>query len=328
MTLSDKADRTALDLLSAMSSGDDLERRAHLTGKRVEKMSRGGAAVPEEGMPRGWVHQRDEYGRRRRVAGKGLAPQGDPKMAPVLQTLYSRFATGATYQELAPLLTEYENQGLLIRRDPANPGNNYQNLTTAVRAHDAIKPFFCIKGTEPAHAPTEDVIAAYEAGEDPAVIFDWETRLYISRLELVRTGVYVRRLANDLPGIRDRGVDGHRPVMKDETDQMGAFYVSSERWPWPVDDDGTELSRSGLTTACCEAAPPGCSASSPAHANSEAAGDARTDSAGFCRTSDHGPLRSASPEASTTTSPPPGECGHAPRTVGRTRSASCIGPPP
>jgi hypothetical protein len=244
--LSDKADRTALNLLSAMSSGDDLERRAHLTGKRVEKMRRGGAAVPEEGMPRGWVHQRDEHGRRRRVAGKGLAPQGDPKMAPVLQTLYSRFATGATYQELAPLLTEYENQGLLIRRDPANPGNNYQNLTTAVRAHDAIKPFFCIKGTEPAHAPTEDVIAAYEAGEDPAEIFDWETRLYISRLELVRTGVYVRRLANDLPGIRDRGVDGHRPVMKDETDQMGAFYVSSERWPWPVDDDGNELKSFGV----------------------------------------------------------------------------------
>ena len=245
--LSDKADRTSLNLLSAVSSADDLERRAHLTGKRVEKMSRGGAAVPEEGMPRGWVHQRDEYGRRQRVTGKGLAPQAELKMAPVLEALYTGYADGASYQDLAPLLTEFENQGRLVRRDPANPGNTYQNLTTAVSAHDAVKPFFCVRQTEPTEPPDEKAIAAYEAGADPADVFDWETRVYIARLELVRSGVFVRRLANDIPGIRDRGVDGHRPMMSDETDQMGSFYVESERWPWPVDEDGNELVRFGIS---------------------------------------------------------------------------------
>lgn len=244
--LSDKADRTSLNLLTAVSSGDDLERRAHLTGKRVEKMSRGGAAVPEEGMPRGWVHTRDQFGRRQRVPGKGLAPRADPNMVPVLKALYTRYAAGATYQDLAPLLTEFENQGLLTRRDPNNPGNTYQDLHTAVRAHDAVKPFFCVRGTQPTRVPDEQAIAAYEAGADPADVFDWETRVYISRIEVVRTSVAVRRLVNDIPGIRDRGVDGHRPVMKDETDQMGSFYIESEPWPWPVDEDGNEVVSFGV----------------------------------------------------------------------------------
>lgn len=244
--LSDKGDRTALNILTAVSSADDFERRAHLSGKRVEKMARGGAAVPEEGMPRGWVHQRDEHGRKQKVGEKGRAPKAEGSMAPVLDALYTRFDDGASFQELAPLLAEFERQGLLTRRDPKNPANNYQNLTTAGRAHDAVKPFFCVRGTEPSQPPDEAAITAYETGASPSEVFDLETRLFISRIELVRTGVFVRRLTNDLPGIKECGIDGHRPVMKDEHDQMGAFYVESERWPWPTDQDGEELVSFGI----------------------------------------------------------------------------------
>lgn len=246
--LSDPGDRVQLGILTALSSEDDTNRRMHLTGKRVAKMDAGGAAVPPEGMPRGWLHAQDQYGRRTKHKDQGFTPDADPHMIPVFQEIYPRYAAGTTFQDLAPLLTEYEDQGLLVRRDPGDPSNSYQGLADAPasRKHDAIKPFFYIKGTRPAEGPTEESIQAYLDGADPADVFDTQTRLYIARLELVRTGTYFRRLENDIPGIGRKGVDGYLPTMNGDDDEYGAFYVQSEQWPWPVATDGVALPSFGV----------------------------------------------------------------------------------
>lgn len=247
-SLSDQGDRITLGVLTTLTSEDDMARRMHLTGKRVAKLDAGGAAVPVAGMPRGWVHAEDQYGRRVKDNNMGFVPLAVPAMAPVLQELYTRYARGATYQSLAPLLTEFEEQGLVVRRDPCNPGNSYKGLSSAGpgRKHDAVMPFFYIKESKPAKAPTLEAIEAYLSGAAPEDVFDIPTRLYIARIELVRTGFYFRRLQNDIVGIGEKGVDGYIPEMSDDEHEKGAFYVVSERWPWPTGEDGKPLERFGV----------------------------------------------------------------------------------
>lgn len=249
--LGDKGDRTSLGILTVVAANDDHDRREKLTGKRVAKFDLGGAAVPEHGMPKGWQHAKDEYGRPIKEGERGFIPEADAAMIPVLQTLYARHAAGSSYQDLHQLLVGFEADGLLQRRDHRNPGNTYAAAKTPSSRDDAVRPFFTIRGTKPAVAPPAQAIARYLDGEDPAELFEPDVRVYLSRVELIRTGRYYRRLLNDMEGIASHGVNGYKPTMRDELDCKGAFYVHSEPWEWPVDDSGQQVPSFGIDDATC-----------------------------------------------------------------------------
>lgn len=248
-----KGDRTSLGVLTVVSTEDDSERREKLTGKRVAKFDLGGAAVPEHGMPKGWVHAKDQWGRQIREGEKGFLPVADPAMIPVLQKLFERHAAGDSYQALHAVLVDFEVEGNLKRRDHRNPDNTYAAARTEGSRRDAVRPFFTIRGVRPAEAPSEGLIARYLNGEDPADLFEPDVRAYLSRVELVRTGRYYRRLINDMEGIATHGVNGYRPIMLNDDDTKGAFYVLSEPWPWPIDETKQPVPRFGLSEETCRA---------------------------------------------------------------------------
>jgi hypothetical protein len=247
--LAKKGDRTSLKLLGAVGSEDDPERRKKLLGARLTAMLAGGAALAEDQMPYGWTLDKDSRGRPRRVKGQGLVPIAAAADAKALAEVYGLHAEGATYESICAKLAERERDSGIRRRS----GQRY-DLTFAdalgdrIRMYDAALTVF--QGHWPAGvprptAPSEEQVLAYEAGTDPAELFTHEQRLVIARPELLRTGVLLRTVVND---IRERGLElaGLTPRYADDYDETGVFYVEA-RWPWPVDPDtDAELIRFGI----------------------------------------------------------------------------------
>ncbi|MBZ5735639.1 hypothetical protein K8Z61_14180 [Nocardioides sp. TRM66260-LWL] len=243
--LSNPGELLSLSVLSLFAVNDDFSRRAHLTGKRVEKASEGGAIVPDSGMPKGWRHARDEFGRVIKDPVRGIRPEADPKYIEVFPALFRPFLEGMSWQDLAGVLADLETRGLIRRKDHSDPGKTYQELRTPGQRHSAIGPFFARAKSRPPKPPSAESIQRYESGADPAEVFDWDVRHYLSRIELLRTGRYLRAINNDIKGILAKGVDGHVPVPRYDGDHLGAFRIDSEPWPWPV-VDGKEVPRFGM----------------------------------------------------------------------------------
>ncbi|BAL91935.1 hypothetical protein AMIS_67150 [Actinoplanes missouriensis 431] len=248
-TLAEKADRTALKLLGAVGSEDDPERRRKLLGSRLMAMQVGGAALAEDQMPYGWELEKDKRGRERRVKTKGLIPVAVAANAPALAAAYAMHAEGKTYESICTALAEFEKDGVMSRRS----GQRYDlDFAAAVgdtfRAYDAALTVFQAhwpSGIPRPTPPDEATIVAYESGEDPAELFTYEQRLVIARPELLRTGMLLRAVVND---IRGRGLElaGLTPHYADDYDEKGVFYLEA-RWPWPIDaGTGQEMPRFGI----------------------------------------------------------------------------------
>lgn len=248
---SNNGDMLALGALGLVGGNDDPMRRRKLTGKRLMKYKLGGAAIAESQMPHGWQHAKDKHGRAIDEGDRGLIPEADPEMVPVLQALYCAHATGASYQDIARRMEAFEATGLLRRRDHTDPANTYARAADDPLArYDAAKHLFVRSSFRPETAPSEEAIARYLDGTDPAEVFDTDARLYIAKVELVRTGRYYRRLKNDIRG-RNIVLDGIAATYRDDLDEYGHFVVMSAPWAWPRGDDGQDIPRFGITDEVC-----------------------------------------------------------------------------
>jgi|GEM_PF-2698015 len=241
----------SLGALALVGTRDDPERRHKLTGKRLLKYQAGGAGIAETQLPHGWRFRRDQHGRPITDDRRGRIPEAEPEMVDVVRALYDAHASGESYQKLAERMIAFEAMGKLRRRDHTDPDNTYARTADDTLArYDAAKAFFVRSAFRPRTLPSERAIARYLAGEEPEDVFDPDTRLYLAKVELIRTGRYFRRLRND---IRGRGVivDGFPVQYRDDLDEYGWFDVLSEPWAWPVDDRGRELVRFGLPDQMC-----------------------------------------------------------------------------
>ncbi len=116
-------DWLALSALGMVGGNDDPMRRRKRTGKRLMKYRQGGAAISEDQMPHGWRHQKDRHGRPVVEGDRGLLPEADPAMVPVIQSLYAAHAAGESYQSLAQRMVDFEAARALYRRDHTDLGN-------------------------------------------------------------------------------------------------------------------------------------------------------------------------------------------------------------
>ncbi|WP_341927878.1 hypothetical protein [Nocardioides psychrotolerans] len=244
-------DWLALSALGMVGGNDDPLRRRKLTGKRLMKYRTGGAAIAEKQMPHGWHHKKDKHGRAIREGDRGLTPEADPAMIAVFGSLYPAHAAGENYQQIAQRMVAFEADGALHRRDHTNLDSRYSDTADDPLAnYDAAKSFFVRSSFRPRVLPSEQDIARYLAGEDPAEVFGPDTRLYIAKVELVRTGRYFRRLTNDIRG-RNIVLDGVPAVYRDDQDEYGWFDVLSAPWAWPSDAAGREVPRFGVSDDTC-----------------------------------------------------------------------------
>ncbi|VXB08015.1 hypothetical protein [Nocardioides sp. AX2bis] len=244
-------DELALGALGLVGGNDDPNRRRKLTGKRLMKCKLGGAAISEMQMPHGWHQKKDRHGRPVNEGDRGLIPEANPAMIPVFGALYDAGAAGESYQVIAERMVAFEADGRLRRRDHTNLDNTYaQTVDDPLARYDAAKSFFVRSSFRPRIAPSEQDIARYLAGEDPADVFDADTRLYIAKVELLRTGRYFRRLRNDIRG-RNIVLDGIPATYRDDRDEYGWFDILSAPWAWPTDDAGREVPRFGLSDDTC-----------------------------------------------------------------------------
>lgn len=244
-------DELALAALGMVGGSDDPARRRKLTGKRLMKYKLGGAAIAEKQMPHGWHHKKDKHGRPVNEGERGLVPEGNPAMIPVTTALYDAHAEGETYQAIAGRMVAFETEGVLHRRDHTDLDNTYaRTLDDPLASYDAAKSFFVRSSFRPRRPPSEFAIARYLEGEDPADVFDADVRLYLAKVELVRTGRYFRRLRNDIRG-RNIVLDGIPASYRDDRDEYGWFDVLSAPWAWPVDASGSEVPRFGLSDETC-----------------------------------------------------------------------------
>lgn len=244
-------DELALGALGLVGGNDDPNRRRKLTGKRLMKYKLGGAAIAETQMPHGWHHKKDKHGRSINEGDRGLIPEADPTMIPVIKALYDAHASGETYQSIAERMVAFETAGLLHRRDHTNLDNTYAETTgDPLASYDAAKSFFVRSSFRPSVQPSEADIARYVTGEDPADVFDADTRLYIAKVELLRTGRYFRRLRNDIRG-RNIVLDGIPATYGDDREEYGWFDVLAAPWAWPLDDTGRDVPRFGLSDQTC-----------------------------------------------------------------------------
>ena len=249
--MQDDGAEMALGALGLVGTSDDPKRRRRLTGKRLLKYQAGGAGIAETQLPHGWRYRRDAHGRPVADDERGRVPEAAPEMVDVVRSLYQAHASGESYQQLAARMITFEANGHLSRRDHTDPSNTYARTADDTLArYDAAKAFFVRSAFRPRTPPSEDAISRYLTGADPQDVFDAETRLYLAKAELVRTGRYFRRLRCD---IRGRGVvvDGFATIYKDDLDEYGWFDVLSKPWAWPADEHGKDVLRFGLSDEAC-----------------------------------------------------------------------------
>lgn len=244
-------DELALGALGLVGGSDDPNRRRRMTGKRLMKYKLGGAALAERQMPYGWKHKRDKHGRSVEEGDRGIVPQAQPEMAPVIAAIYQAHADGESYQEIAARLVAFEAEGLIVRRDHTDLDNTFARTAYDDNAsYQAAKTFFTRSNSNPRVIPTELDIARYLEGEDPADVFDADVRFFIAKVELVRTARLYRRLNNDIRG-RNIVLDGIPATYRDDLDEYGHFDVLSASWGWPRDNKGNEIPRFGVPDRVC-----------------------------------------------------------------------------
>ncbi|NPC42842.1 hypothetical protein [Nocardioides sp. zg-1230] len=244
-------DELALGALGLVGGSDDPNRRRRMTGKRLMKYKAGGAALAERQMPYGWCHKKDKHGRSVEEGNRGLVPEAQPEMAPVIEAIYRAHAAGETYQDLTARLAAFEAEGMITRRDHTDLDNTFARaLGDDNASYGAAKSFFCRSDSNPRALPSDLDVARYLDGEDPADVFDADVRFYIAKVELIRTGRYFRRLSNDIRG-RNIVLDGIPATYRDDLDEYGYFDVLSAPWGWPTDDQGNEIARFGVPDRVC-----------------------------------------------------------------------------
>jgi len=244
-------DELALGALGLVGGSDDPNRRRRMTGKRLMKYKAGGAALAERQMPYGWCHKKDKHGRSVEEGNRGLVPEAQSAMAPVIVGLYQAHADGETYQDITARLAAYEAEGLVVRRDHTDLDNTFARaLDDDNASYGAAKSFFCRSDSNPRVIPSDLDIARYLEGEDPADVFDADVRFFIAKVELIRTGRYYRRLNNDIRG-RNIVLDGIPATYRDDLDEYGYFDVVSASWGWPTDAKGNEIPRFGVPDRVC-----------------------------------------------------------------------------
>jgi hypothetical protein len=247
----DKGGALALGALGLVGGQDDPTRRRRLSGKRLLKIKAGGAAIAEDQMPLGWQHMKDMYGRPVVDGDRGLVPEADSTLIPVLKTLYGAHADGENYQRLADRLITFEAEGLLRRRDHKNLDNTYAAMADdPLASYDAAKGVFVLANHRPDVPPNEDAIVRYLEGAAPDEVFDADTQRFIAKVELVRTGRYFRRLQNDIRG-RNIVLEGIPAQYKDDLDEFGWYDVLSAPWGWPTNDTGAEVPSFGISDQTC-----------------------------------------------------------------------------
>ena len=259
-------DELALGALGMVGGNDDPARRRKLTGKRLMKYKLGGAAIAEKQMPHGWHHKKDKHGRPVNEGDRGLVPEGRPGDDPGhSRALYDAHADGRDVPgDRATHGRRSRPRACSHRRDHTDLDNTYaRTLDDPLARYDAAKSFFVRSSFRPRRPPSELAIARYLEGEDPADVFDADTRLYLAKVELVRTGRYFRRLKQRHPRPEHRpGRHPGHPTATTATSTAGS--TSCRRpWAWPVDDVRIARSRgSGSPTRPAARSPHDCSASS------------------------------------------------------------------
>ena len=225
--LGDPGQSLALGALGMVGAQDDPNRRRKLTGKRLGHYRAGGAGIAESQLPQGWAILRDTYGRPVKDDSRGLRPVGQPERVEALQRLYALAAAGTPWTQIAAALIELEAEEKITRRSHTDPGATFADTAASVQAgYDAAKSIFVRSNHTPATPPGEDLIARYVAGEDPVELFDADTRLFLGKVELVRSGQYFGRLRSDVRG-RGTVIDGTPATYADESDLYGHFDVLS-----------------------------------------------------------------------------------------------------
>lgn len=253
--LKDTGAEMALKALGMTGSTDDAERRKKLTGKRLMKYANGGAAIAEDQMPHGWLHQRDRHGRAVKEDGRGLIPVGDVTALQSLPVIYELAADGASWASIGVHLASLEADGKITRRSHSVVGRTYADTKGhGAAATESAKSVFVRSSFRPPMAPSSASIAEYENGAGPNEVFDADTRLFIAKVELIRTGRYFRRLNNDIRG-RNVVLNGIAATYADENDEYGWFDVLSSPWAWPVDPaSGEPVPSFGIPDGTCRKA--------------------------------------------------------------------------
>lgn len=244
--LSNPANLLLIGVQTAVGANDDPERRRSLLGSRLVKMAAGGAVSAEHQLPYGYRIARRDSGSPLHDGERGLVPVADPTVAEVLQRAHRMHADGEGYEAMCRMLAECEQAGTVVRRSGQRYGTT-RTFADAIRAgkiapYDAAKSV--VQGSRGGGAhrngrvpnpvrPEDAAIEAYLDGADPVDVFTISQRLVISRVELLRTGRYLRAVSCD---IRQRGLVlcGFTPHYVDDHDEYGYFAIDAP-WPQPTD---------------------------------------------------------------------------------------------
>ena len=255
--LSVSEERFMLGVLGALGTEDDPARRRKVTGGRLSKIAAGGAVMSEDQMPTGWRLSCDDRGRPVKEGTRGLVPVVDEAAVAPLAAVYAMYAEGKTHGECAAVLAEYEQASAGAFRRRSGQRRDTCELTFASTLGDRTKSYDAVlslmtkrtptRGLPKAEAPSDEAINKYLAGADPSAVFDLAQRLFIAKVELVRTGTYLRVLVSDIKG-RDTVLDGRKPQFLDEYDDTGYFVIEA---PWPKITDEQGQVPAGLSDEVC-----------------------------------------------------------------------------
>ncbi|MGY1827594.1 hypothetical protein [Blastococcus sp. SYSU DS0541] len=247
-------DRQALAILGAFGEEDDYERRQKLTGTTVQKAKDGGVPRSERQMPYGFRHARvPGTNRKVRDATRGYLPEADWAFVPAMQAIVTAAVTRDVrgrytmpMREVTRLLAVAD----VPRRGQAVDGS-YRDLfgdaditdpaAVTAAAVDGMtlyrvgRSFFVNNSYRP--RPAADRLAQPD--------LTLEERLFLQKVILWRTGIFVQKRENDVRG-REVAVKGETPIYRDPMDQFGYFLIET-RWGFPIDPDtGEELVAWGI----------------------------------------------------------------------------------
>lgn len=244
----DKADRLKLTLMGAVSSEDDPARRRKFVESTLARMARGEACMAPELVPLGWSLPVNHRGK----VEDGALPVADLSLGEALGEFHTLHADGATFREIFLRLVELEKQGKVYRRSGLRHQYSYADALTSPDSPVDIRAIVARmlrplppRGFPSLEAPSRDAVDAYVGGGDPVDLFTLPQRWAIARIEMLRTGVWLRVLKSD---IAQRGLvlAGQSAISFDPLDEKGFFFVEAP-WPFPVDpESGRTVERFGI----------------------------------------------------------------------------------
>jgi hypothetical protein len=247
-------DRQALAILGAFGEEDDYERRQKLTGTTVQKAKDGGVPRSERQMPHGFRHARvPGTNRKLRDTTRGFLPEAEWDFVPTMQAIVHaavvRDAQGrytTPLREVTRLLAAAgtPRRGQVVDRsyrdlfgdvDVTDPAAVTTAAVDGMTLYRVGRSFFINNSYRP--RPATDRLAAPE--------LTLEEKLYLQKVILWRTGIFVQKRENDVRG-RGVAVKGETPTYRDPMDQFGYFLIET-RWGFPIDPDtGEELVAWGI----------------------------------------------------------------------------------